>query len=63
MEGSELQVVAAVLLHDLVSQGDHDLNSRMGLLGVYDKAKGRWLVKLPEGDESMQGGICGQWMG
>ena len=49
MERSELQVGATVLMHDLVSQGD--VKCQMGLLGAYDKTKGRWSVQLPEGEK------------
>ena len=49
VEGSELRGGATVLLHGLVSRGD--LNSQLGLLGTYDEAKGRWAVRLPEGEK------------
>ena len=44
VEGSELQVGATVVLHDLVKRAD--LNFQSGFLGVYDATKGRWAVEL-----------------
>ena len=44
VEGSELQMGATVVLHDLVKRAD--LNFQLGFLGVYDATKGRWAVEL-----------------
>ena len=51
LHGITEEVGAMVVLHDLVKR--EDLNLRMGLLGVYDEAKGRWVVEIWDMPEKM----------